>query len=142
MTTTIATMEKLNRFAERHGIALLTEVNTGLRACVGFAKTSTDKAFIAHNPMNMTTFDTIAGFKDDRLHAPGGANSYDELPSLVVLVTEDTDKAEALSQLAEWVDHLESQGELEVVEYSTGANPIQAMLSGSRGWAIRYTDPA
>ena len=135
---TIDVMERLNRFAKKYGIALLTESATGFRPCVGFAKTITSKSYVAHNPLNMTTFAVVTGFEDDRLQPPDHVNAYGDHPALVVLIDEDADKPEALGQLDEWVANLESQGELEVVQYNTGANGIQARLSGSTGWAIRF----
>ena len=58
---------------------------------------------------------------------------------MAVLVSDDK-YMEGLEQLLKWVEHLESQGELEVVQYLTGATGMQALMSGVLAYGIKYKE--
>ena len=124
---------KLSVFADKHGISLVSKGEVGFgRSCVGFTMGSN---YIDYCPIDMSTYEPIEKLNDDRLYAPDGVEAYHKHNCLAVLV-EDDDYDEALRQLAMWVDHLTSQGEVEIVSYRTGATGMQAMLTGSTGYAI------
>jgi len=128
-----AALLKLSVFAEKHGVLLETKGEIGFRPCVGFIR---GKSYVTYKPLNMRTFDVIEGFDDDRVDPPEEVNSYHKGDYLAVLV-EDDNYDEALHQLGLWVDSLKAAGEVEIVTYSTGAIGMQAMLSGSTGYAVR-----
>jgi hypothetical protein len=129
-----ASLLKLSVFADKHGISLVSKGECGFgRPCVGFTKNSN---YIDYCPIDMSTYDPIPKLEDDRLYPPDSVNAYHKHNCLAVLVDGD-DYTKALGELAEWVDHLTEQGEVEVVSYRTGASGMQAMLSGSTGFAVR-----
>ena len=125
---------KLSVFADKHGISLVTKGECGFgRPCVGFTKGSN---YIDYCPLNMSTYEPIEDLDDERLYAPEGVNAYHKHNCLAVLV-EDDNYDQALQELSDWVDNLTSQGEVEVVCYRTGASGLQAMVSGSTGYALK-----
>jgi hypothetical protein len=129
-----AALLKLTIFAEKHGVLLETKGQIGMgRPCVGFLR---GKSYVAYKPLNMKTYDVIDGFDDDRVDPPEDVNSYHKGDYLAVLVDDDN-YDEALRQLGLWVDSLKAAGEVEIVSYNTGATGMQAMLSGSTGYAVR-----
>lgn len=125
----------LQEFANKHGIVLEKEGEVGFgRSCVGFTHGS---GYIDFNPCKMGgDYKDIKELYDERLWAPDEVDSYHKHQCLAVLVHGD-DYDEGLKQLEVWIRHLESQGEVEVVDYETGATGIQAVLSGHMGKAIK-----
>lgn len=126
--------EKICReFAKKHDIKFErgSEVGFG-RPAVGFTYGT---SYIDHNPVDMSTWESIKEFEDERLYAPVGANSYHKSDCLCVLV-EDDEYDVAIDQLAAWVTHLESLGKVEIVEYQTRATGMQAMISGTTGRVV------
>ena len=45
-----------------------------------------------------------------------------------------------LHELNQWIKHLEAQGELELVTFSTGATGLQAIVTGATGTAFKFID--
>lgn len=143
--------KKLLAFADKHSITLQRKGEVGFgRTCVGF--THSGGNYIDLRPYDMKSIEPIDGFYDDgRLDAPNGVEAYHKHDCLCVLANglaalgedeESADYEKALDQLLLWVEHLEKQGEVEVVEFSTGATGMQAMVSGSTGYALRFKTPA
>ena len=137
------TIENLQRFADDHKIVLETKGECGFgRSAVGFLHGDN---YVAHNPFRMgdaPDFEFIhpKGFeKDPRLCAPRGVDAYHKHDCLAVLVS-DEDYDKALKELNMWVEHLESQGEVEVATYATGETGLQALVSGVFGYAIRFKE--
>ena len=128
--------EYLEAFATKHNLKLKTKGEVGFgRPCVGFTDAN-GRGYIDHSPLNMQTFNEVWP-QDDRLYSPPGVEAYHKHQCLAVIVEDDNFDA-GLDQLAEWMRHLESQGDVEVVEYATGAVGVQAMVSGTHGKAIRF----
>ena len=126
---------KLSVFADKHGISLVSKGECGFgRACVGLTMGGD---YIDYCPIDMSTYESIPKLDDDRLYPPDSVNAYHKHNCLAVLA-EGEDYGKALAELAEWVDHLTEQGEVEVVSYRTGASGMQAMLTGSTGYAIKF----
>ena len=128
------TIKKLQEFANKHSVVLEKKGEIGFgRACVGFLH---GESFISYNPTDSETFKYILGERDERICSPSGVDSYHKGNYMAVLVSAD-DYNEGLLQLLKWVEHIESQGEVEVVEYPTGATGLQALISGMYAKAIK-----
>lgn len=148
--------KELQKFANDHGVLFehsgKGEVGMG-RPCVGFERGG---SYIHYRPLTHHDFNTaekapkyedmlIFGH-DPRLSPPKETpNAYHKHECLSVLIeAEDWENIPqesvdtALIELWHWMKHLEKQGELEVVEFETGATGIQAMVSGLTSWAIKY----
>ena len=132
------TKEYLEKFTEQHGLTLVAKGECGFgRPCVGFTKPKRNgiDSYVDYNPIDSTTFEDIWE-RDERLYAPDGVNSYHKVECLAVLVDND-DYDAGLDQLATWMRAIEAHGPPQIVEYRTGASGIQAMVTGSHGWALR-----
>lgn len=126
----------LSEWCTKNNVALEQHGECGFaRPCVGILKGSN---YLEYNPTSFTDYETIKGFEGD-YYAPDGVESYHKATCLAVLVENDR-YDEGINQLFKWISHLESKGELEVVEFSTGATGIQALVSGVTCHAIRYKD--
>jgi len=131
------TVKKLQIFAQKHSVILCEKGEIGFgRECVGFLH---GHNYIGYNPMSDADYSYIYGECDNRLYAPEGVESYHKGNYLAVLVR-DGKYNEGLKQLLKWVEHLESQGEVEVVEFKTGATGLQAIISGIFGRAIKFKE--
>jgi len=132
------TVNKLQEFAQKHSIILNEKGEIGFgRPCVGFVHGDN---YISFNPLqDGGDYEPIFGEYDDRLYPPEGVESYHKGDYVAVLVS-DEKYHKGLKQLLKWVEHLESQGEVEVVEYQTGATGLQAVISGMFGRAIKFKD--
>jgi hypothetical protein len=129
--------EICRQFANKHKVIFEDKGECGFgRPCVGFIRGS---GYIAHNPCTSGDYSPIAEFADDRLYPPVPVpDAYHKHDCLAVLARGDEPNYEkAIEQLAAWVKHLESLGEVEVGQYETGATGLQAALSGMLGWAVR-----
>lgn len=143
--TTQTVLDKLQAFAEKHGLVLETKGEVGFgRPCVGFIK---GYAYVDTEVLDLGTFEALEGFpEDDRILAPEGVEAYHKHSCLCVLVregdeeNEDAARDRAVEQLARWVDSLEGVG-VEVVAYTRRSVPGVHMLQGNNGWAIRATTP-
>jgi len=132
------TVKKLQEFANKHSLILSKEGEIGFgRACVGFLHGDN---YVSYNPIkDGGDYEPIFGKYDDRLCAPDGVNSYHKGDYLAVLVS-DKDYNKGLEDLLKWVEHLEKQGEVEVVEYATGATGLQAIISGTHAKALKLKE--
>ena len=132
------TIKKLQEFATKHSLVLSEKGEIGFgRACVGFLHGDN---YVSYNPIkDGGDYAPIFGEYDDRLYAPDGVESYHKGDYLAVLV-KDEDFKKGLKDLLKWVEHLESQGEVEIVEYETGATGLQAMISGMFAKALKLKD--
>ena len=135
MKKTNPVFKNLQRFANNHKLILEDDGECGFgRPCVGFLSQSGN--WLDHNPINSETYESIWP-DDERLYPPKEVDdAYHKHDCMAVLVHNDN-YDEALQQLNKWVKHLESQGELFVQEFETGAKGMQAVISGVFGWAIR-----
>jgi hypothetical protein len=135
----MTTLDTLQAFANKHKVVLEDKGECGFgRPCVGFTYGGN---YIDYNPMSMGSDYKQIWPYDSRLSTPAGVDAYHKHDCVAVLVTDDNYEA-ALDQLLKWVEHLESHGVLEVVQYETGADGIQALVSGVFGRAIRFKDSA
>ena len=154
-TMDIATARDIcQRFANEHEIIFKKRGTCGFgRPCVGF---SSGDQWIDYNPYHRTTYEPLPGFSGDRLRAPYDLvpDTYHKADCLAVLAhpkaergsgmfAGDLDEMDlydydpAIIQLALWVQHMEAQGPLEVVDHETGATGLQVIVSGLLGRAIR-----
>lgn len=138
-------IEKLQAFANKHEIIFSKRGEVGFgRPCTGFLK---GHGYIDYNPLNMENYEYIPEFQDDRLH-PEAQDAYHKHNCFCVLVVGKSDPrtddewSEAYKQLLAWVQQYEAIGEVEVVDYLTGATGMQAAINGSVGYAIRFKDAA
>ncbi len=118
-------------FADKHGIEFSAKGEVGFgRDCVGFTK---NERYIDCNPFgDAPDYSYIHGEHDERLYAPDDVDAYHKHECLAVLGEGD----KAIEGLANWVKSLESYGEVEIVEFKTDATGLQAMLTGSVGYAV------
>ncbi len=130
---TLENSDILQKFATDHDCLLVLKGEVGMgRPCVGFTR---GKGYVDTAPYDMTTFEPLPGFGDE-VGEMAPANAYHKHPCLAVLV-EDDDYEAGLAELREWVGAMNEAG-VEVVEFDRGPmNPMQAMLSGQKGFGIR-----
>lgn len=130
--------EKIFAFANKHGILFVEKGECGFgRPCVGLNRG--DGSWLDYNPLSDTTYGPIFPY-DSRLCAPEGVDAYHKHDCFAVLVSDDNYES-AIDQLEKWIEHLEAQGELEVVSFKTGASGIQAIISGVNGKALKFKEP-
>jgi hypothetical protein len=134
--------QQLEQFAIKHKLILEDHGEVGFgRPCVGYIK---GNGYVDYNPHLPLTddFEFPPVFPDDDIYRPpygdGVKDAYHKHDCLAVLVHDD-DYNEALRQLAIWVDDLEARG-VYVAEYHTGAQGLQALLTGLIGYAIRFKE--
>lgn len=142
-------LKDLRDFAEKHDIAFRAEGEIGFgRPCTGFIY---EGNYIAYNPIDLSDpeYGYVFGESDDRLYSPKETpNSYHKSMNLAVLVqgsddggtSNNDDWAAAHLELHFWIKHLEAQGEVEIVDYSTGATGMQAVFSGVTAKAVRIKE--
>lgn len=134
--------DRLRDFAARHGLTLVTQGEVGFgRPCVGLA---IGNNYVDYAPYSDATLDPLPGFTPDALAPPEVVrDAYHKADVLAVLAGgHPPDYDEALRQLALWVEHIEAQGEIEVVPYPTGAKGLQVLISGVFGHAVRLKSAA
>lgn len=123
----------LTDFADKYDIKLEEKGECGFgRPCVGLIKNDN---YIDYNPLSLKTYELLFD-EDERLEAPEGVEAYHKHNCLAVLVHDDDYNA-GIEELYKWIKHLESQGEIYIEKYPTGADQFQAMVSGAYGHAIR-----
>lgn len=131
--------QNLQRFANEHKVILEDKGEVGFgRPCIGFLHGT---RYVAFNPRKHPDYDHVWP-KDERLCPPSRtADAYHKHDCLAILVHGD-DYDEALAQLNAWVEYLEAQGAVELVEYETGATGMQAIISGLFSHAFRFIEEA
>ena len=123
--------ETCEHFAIKHKVIFEDEGECGFgRECVGFL--AQGGCYVAFNPRDDKTYEIIEGFECGNAEAPDDVNSYHKHDCMAVLGQDD----EAIIGLAKWVEKLESFGNVRVVEYPTGAEGMQAIISGMFGYAV------
>ena len=135
MEFTDPVIQNLHKFAHKHDIQLITKGDIGFgRPCVGFLKREN---YISYNPYTIDRFEPVWP-DEDKVYPPDDLvpDAYHKHDCLAVLVHND-DYDKALVQLSHWVDYLESQGEVYIEEFNTGATGLQALFSGKKGLAVR-----
>ena len=117
-------------FANKHKVIFEDEGKCGFgRECVGF-KTEN---WINHNPMHAETYEPIAGTECGKAHPPEKTpDAYHKHDCLAVLGRGD----DAIIQLAEWVVNMNASGDVEIVDFDTGAKGVQALFSGLTGKTV------
>jgi hypothetical protein len=121
-------------FANKHKLIFVEDGEVGFgRACVGFLTGRGN--YLDYNPRKSPDYAWIKELYDERLNPPNEVpDAYHKHECIAVLKREGNDP---IDQLAKWVTYLESLGELEVVSYDTGADGLQALISGVTGYAIK-----
>ena len=134
MKTIKEKIEYLEDFAKKFGVVLEKHGEVGFgRSCVGLLHGDT---YVEYNPRSRNDWEYVDGLYDDDLFAPSGVRAYHKHECFAVLV-EDDEYNRALEQLYEWVTHIQSKGEVELISYPTGASGMQAIISGVTGYAFR-----
>ena len=117
-------------FARRHAVVFDDEGECGFgRKCVGFCRGT---SWVSYNPYRYPDFDAIEELQCDAIGDCRPSNAYHKYDCLAVLGRDD----EAIEQLAMWVTAIEALGDVEIVEYSTGATGVQQIFTGSVNYAI------
>jgi hypothetical protein len=103
--------------------------------------------FVSYNPVHLKTYEHIESVYDERLVPPEGVkDAYHKGTYLCVLRHEEEDEKdgtaelagfkEAVRQLKEWTDHLDSFGEAKIVAYDTGSEGMQEIFIPRTGFAL------
>lgn len=121
----------IEEFCERFELTFEDEGEVGFgRECVGILKGTN---YVNYNPsLSGGNYDTIKELFDEEFYGLAPEDAYHKHDCLCVLGRSD----ESIKQLSEWVDALNEYG-VEVVEYETGAQGLQAMMTGYVGYAIK-----
>ncbi len=127
------TIEKLQKFANDHGVVLQLQGECGFgRPCVGFTHGGN---WVDYKPLTMGgDYTPVPGFEDDQIQSSAPPDAYHKHQCLAVLI--ETDREKAIAQLGDWVDAMNTIG-VEMVDYRTGATGIQAMMTPPIGMAVR-----
>ena len=90
------TIEKLQQFANNHGVVLNLEGEVGLgRPCVGFTHGNN---YVDFNPITMGgNYERVEGFEDERIAEAAPIDTYHKHDCLAVLVETDREKATSSS---------------------------------------------
>lgn len=134
--------ERIEAFCLKHKLIFEERGEVGFgRECVGLL--SKRGGYLDYNPFSLAEpFASIDGLQDHRFRPPRGVkDAYHKHECFAVLVEEDN-YGGAIQQLAIWIKHLESLGDLEVVSYETGATGMQVMMSGLVGYALKVKEAA
>ena len=134
--------ERIEAFCLKHKLIFEERGEVGFgRECVGLL--SKRGGYLDYNPFSLAEpFASIDGLQDHRIRPPRGViDAYYKHECFAILVEDDNYRV-AIQQLAVWIKHLESLGELEVVQYETGATGIQVMMSGLIGYALKVKEAA
>lgn len=124
--------QNIQEFANKNKLIFNDEGEAGFgRECVGLTNGSN---WVDYNPTSYPDHDYIKEFHDERFYDICPEDAYHKHNCIAVLGRGDN----AVRQLSEWVDKLK---DLDVVveQYYTGATGMQAILSGSTGYAVKIT---
>ena len=128
---------KCRAFANQHKVIFDDDGECGFgRSCVGL---SSGGNWIDYNPtLQVMPFLPIAELQCAECEPPEGVRAYHKHDCFAVLFDKDEDgaQAEAIKQLAQWIEHMEAQGRVEKVQFETGATGIQAIMSGLLGYCF------
>ncbi len=131
-------IKKLNDFAIRHKVILQENGTCGFgRPCVGFELSD---CYIDFNPNDCedkipknkkTREGYIKEFYCEDFFAPKGVEAYHKHDCLAVLFYEESGREEALRQLLQWIENIESKHKVEIVKVENKFNNIiESMLKG------------
>lgn len=124
--------DKLLDFAKKHDLTFVFDGECGFgRPCVGFSVVGN---YVEYNPTSFPDYNNIADLYSEKHYSIAPKDAYHKHDCMAVLV-ENENKEEALKQLLEWVEELEKQN-VRIEKYKTGAIGMQAMLSGTTGYAL------
>lgn len=127
----------LLEFAKSNSLILEQKGEVGFgRACVGFISKLGN--YVDINPTSHQDYEYVFNY-DERLYAPDDVQAYHKHDCFCVLAhgEDEPDYYTALNQLYDWLVSLQSKGKLFVESYATGASGLQAMISGTVGYALR-----
>ena len=120
----------IQQFANEHKVLFEDNGECGFgRPCVGLLR---DSNYIAYNPTDSKTNDEIPEFSDYRFYDIAPENAYHKSDCIAVLGTDE----DSIRELSEWVDELRKLN-VTVERYSTGATGMQAMFTGTFGYAVK-----
>lgn len=129
-------IKNIQEFADKHDIVFDQEGECGFgRECVGLKSKHQDN-YIDYNPTDNVNYNYIESLKDDRLWDITPENAYHKHDCLAVLGR----GKEAIKQLSEWVDKLKEL-DVTICCYSTGATGLQALITGTTGYAVKVNKP-
>lgn len=129
--------QALNLFAANHKLIFEDNGEVGFgRPCVGFISKGGD--YVDYNPYRYNPTEEVWPH-DDRLRAPPDVEAYNKHQCFAVLIY-DAEHDQAIRELHYWIEKLNSIGETIVVPYETGAEGLQAVMSGMTGYALRFKD--
>jgi hypothetical protein len=120
-------------FAAKHKVIFEDEGECGFgRECVGFL--ARNGCYLDYNPTSYEDYNYIPEcFCDEAVEPPSETpDAYHKHPCMAVLGRGD----EAIIQLAQWVNSLNTAGNVRVVEYQNGATGVQAIISGTTSYAV------
>lgn len=128
--------EICQKFANDHKLIFEPEGECGFgRECVGFL--ARNGSWVNYHPCEYKNYKEIAGFTDEGVDPPEGVEAYHKHDCMCVLGRGD----EAIIQLARWAQKINETGRARVITFETGAEGIQALLSGVTGYAITTDKP-
>lgn len=149
-------MKGLQDFANEHEMIFLKRSTIGFgRPCAGFLKAH---RFIAYNPVSDTDMHPCLECDPNLEPPPTIKDAYHKDDYFAVLVNgggtrfeegshndiSDSQWDEVYRQLLLWVDHYKEHGEVEIIEYDTGADPGATMTKryGTAAYAIVFKKEA
>ena len=120
------------QFALKHKIIFEDEGECGFcRLCVGFISQSGN--YVNYNPHTSNeTCAEISCLQSEDVIPPKDVEAYHKHDCMAVLGLGE----EAVNQLARWVQKIEKAGNVRIVAYPTGAEGIQAVITGLLGYAV------
>ncbi len=134
----------LEEFTTKHKLIFQDRGECGFgRECVGLI--SPNGNYLDYNPLRFggeLGIEDIPELKDDRLRPPRGVEDAYHKHECFAVLAKDENYDEAIRQLAVWVRAVMEIGELEVVEYETGATGLQVVMSGAVGYALKVKEAA
>jgi hypothetical protein len=143
-----ALIDYLEEWGEERGMKFMLVGTVGFgRPCVGYVSKYQADQFVSYNPVHLKTYEHIESVYDERLVPPEGVkDAYHKGTYLCVLRHEEEDEKdgtaelagfkEAVRQLKEWTDHLDSFGEAKIVAYDTGSEGMQEIFIPRTGFAL------
>lgn len=129
-------IKNIQEFADKHKVYFEQQGECGFgRECVGLTN-GREGNYIDYNPTDNVDYEPIEHLKDERLWDIVPQSAYHKHDCFAVLGRGE----EAIKQLSEWIDKLK---ELDVTleSYKTGATGLQALISGTTGYAFKVNKP-
>lgn len=128
-------IDELSQFSKEIGAKLILNGTVGLfRECVGLVR---NNQFIDVNPVYFDTENYVSECFDLNLFPPKEVSSYHKYSCFCVLV-KNNEYDKAVLDLFSWYRNILEFGQLELHEYETKANKLQRLLTGEKGYALKY----